>query len=70
MLISLATFAVGNNVVLPSLTTSAINANCGQSNGSINLSVSPAGSYTYAWSNGATSEDISNLAAGTYNVIP
>ncbi|MBL0099484.1 MAG: hypothetical protein IPP49_05005 [Saprospiraceae bacterium] len=65
---SVATFAVGNNVVLPSLTTSTINATCGQSNGSINLIVSPAGSYTYAWSNGATSEDINNLAAGTYNV--
>ncbi|MBK8671326.1 MAG: hypothetical protein IPN89_18550 [Saprospiraceae bacterium] len=67
---SLATFAVGTNVVLPSLTTSAINANCSQSNGSINLrSVAvQQGSYTYAWSNGATSEDISNLAIGTYNV--
>lgn len=25
--------------------------------------------YSYAWSNGDTSEDISNLASGTYNVI-
>ncbi|MBK8671303.1 MAG: hypothetical protein IPN89_18420 [Saprospiraceae bacterium] len=50
------------------LDQTSTNATCGQSNGSINLSVSPAGSYTYAWSNGATSEDISNLAAGTYNV--
>lgn len=39
-------------------------------NGAINLSVSGGNSgYTYAWSNGATVEDINGLSAGTYSVV-
>ena len=35
--------------------------------GSINISpLGGAGNYTYSWSNGATSEDISNLTSGNY----
>jgi hypothetical protein len=47
-----------------------VNVLCpGEANGSIDLSVSGGtGPYTYAWSNGATSEDLTGLAAGTYNV--
>ena len=42
---------------------------CGTDNGSINLSVeSGVSPYTYEWSNGETTEDISDLAAGTYTV--
>ena len=38
--------------------------------GAVNLTVTSAGAgdLTYAWSNGATTEDISGLAAGTYTV--
>ena len=39
----------------------------GQNNGSINLSASNGTApYTYLWSNSQTTEDLSNLAAGTY----
>ncbi len=38
--------------------------------GAINLNVSGgAGAYTYLWSNGASTQNISNLAAGNYDVI-
>ncbi|HBF89263.1 MAG TPA: hypothetical protein DDX39_11540 [Bacteroidales bacterium] len=52
------------------LTTSKVDVLCyDNSTGSINLSVSGGTSpYTYLWSNGATSQDISTLAYGTYSV--
>lgn len=56
----------GGNAI--TLSESHVNTNCGQSNGSINLTVSPVGNYSYVWSNGATTEDISGLSAGTYTV--
>jgi aminopeptidase-like protein len=46
-----------------------VNSTCGNSNGSIDLTVSggtPA--YTYNWGGGVTTQDRSNLAAGTYTV--
>ena len=42
---------------------------CGASNGAINLTINPAGTYTYAWSDGpSTSANRTNLAAGAYHV--
>ncbi|WP_160164094.1 T9SS type A sorting domain-containing protein [Nafulsella turpanensis] len=41
----------------------------GDSNAGIDLSVSGgSGEYTYEWSNGQTTEDLTNLGAGTYQV--
>ncbi len=53
------------------LTASATttNSTCGNPNGSVDLTVSGGTSpYTYAWSNGATTQDLSNVMAGTYTV--
>ncbi|MCF8294479.1 MAG: T9SS type A sorting domain-containing protein, partial [Bacteroidales bacterium] len=41
----------------------------GSMNGAVNLSVTGGtGIYTYSWSNGATTQDLSGLAGGTYTV--
>jgi len=47
---------------------SKINEICGNGNGSIDITVSGAEPFNFNWSNGATTEDITNLSAGTFNV--
>lgn len=52
------------------ITNTVSNVVCfGQANGSINISVTGGTpNYSFSWSNGQTSEDISSLAAGNYNL--
>ncbi len=64
-----ASFAVANNTTQPLATAAATPATCGQSNGSVNLSILPSGSYSYLWSNGETTEDLTDVAPGTYEVV-
>ncbi len=44
-------------------------ANCLGGLGAIDLSVNDAGNYSFAWSNGATTEDLDDLMPGYYTVI-
>ncbi len=58
---------VSTNALLISAT--AYNTSCGNNSGSAAVSVNSGTSpYTYIWSNGATTDSVSNLAAGTFTV--
>ncbi len=58
----------GGNTVMSS--TTVVNVSCnGGNDGSATVTGSGgSGNYTYMWSNGATTQNISNLTAGTYTV--
>ncbi len=68
--IKIGGYSVLQNSLIQIDSAVVVDNNCnGGNNGAINLSIGGgSGSYTYLWSNGATSEDISNLAAGTYTL--
>ncbi|MFH2143436.1 MAG: T9SS type A sorting domain-containing protein, partial [Bacteroidota bacterium] len=58
-----------NNIGSFTVTEIIANATCGTcSNGSINLTLSGSSGYTYNWSNGASTEDISGLISDNYIV--
>jgi gliding motility-associated-like protein len=64
-----ATFDVPDEPNAPELSFISVDASCGLSNGSINLTVQGGiPPYTYGWSSGQTTQDINNLPAGTYLV--
>lgn len=54
----------------PSITyMSSGDADCGQENGFVNISITGgSGSYNYMWSNGQFNQNLSNVGAGTYSV--
>lgn len=64
--------ATTNVTVYPALSVSGIetNASCyNYSDGSVNITPSGGtGTYTYSWSNGATTQDISGIGYGSYTV--
>ncbi|MBK8968450.1 MAG: gliding motility-associated C-terminal domain-containing protein [Lewinellaceae bacterium] len=52
----------------PGVTTSQTPEYCGQTNGSIQLNVGGPGPFGFLWSSGSTSQNLTNVPAGTYTV--
>jgi len=62
-------FVVNENIIVPSIASTLNPAtSCVTNNGAIDLTITPAGTYTYLWSNGDITEDLVNVAAGNYIV--
>ena len=58
-----------DNGIPPIATETHTNANCGFNNGTVTLSVSYGiPPYSYQWSNGSTTQNLSNLPVGNYDV--
>ena len=58
-----------SNIVNFTASSNKTDATCGEENGEIDITIEPSGDYTFEWSNGATTEDITNVATGTYTCI-
>ena len=57
----------GNNI--PAVSETHVDANCGNNDGAVNITVAGGASfYTYNWNNGASTEDLNNISAGNYYV--
>jgi hypothetical protein len=50
------------------VTVSSTSSGCGLNNGTATAMVDPPGNYNYAWSNGQTNQQATNLSAGSYSV--
>lgn len=66
---STATFIVDDAAGSPTISESITQALCGQSSGGVNLNINGGSTpYTFAWSNGAITEDLDNILSGPYDV--
>ncbi|MBT6030747.1 MAG: T9SS type A sorting domain-containing protein, partial [Crocinitomicaceae bacterium] len=60
---------IDNTLTFSSIYVDVSDENCSGTDGIIDIYVSPpSSSYTYSWSNGATTQDVFGVIAGTYSV--
>ncbi|TAD81659.1 MAG: DNRLRE domain-containing protein, partial [Bacteroidetes bacterium] len=70
-----ATGTVSVTVTSPPVLSAAVTNStaCASTSGAVNLTVTPAGTYSYVWNNGAsnfsTNEDVTGLVQGNYHVL-
>lgn len=63
-----ASYLLINNVRI-TLSGSVTKTSCGQTNGAVNATITGGTApYSYSWNNGATTEDLQNVAIGTYRL--
>lgn len=62
-----ASYSIINETAGITLSEIVKNEKCGDGKGTIDITVSPAGTYSYLWSNGATTQDLTNVSAGSYS---
>jgi len=56
--------------IIPTITGSATDVSCfGLADGSVDITPSGVGPFTYNWSNGSTNQDLVNVGAGIYTII-
>ncbi len=66
---STATTKISQPASALSSSATVVNTSCQNANGSVNLTVTGGRDpYSFIWSNGITSEDLTNVAAGTFSV--
>ncbi len=64
-----ASATVATSTAVSANATSTASASCGQSNGAATVAATGGvGNFTYLWSNGATTQNLSGVAAGAYTV--
>ena len=62
-------FEVQDDINLPNVSVAPVATTCGLENGSVDLTTTGTGPFTYQWSNGATTEDLTDVPPGTYTVL-
>lgn len=67
---TLSASEIVTTLIIPiNIASSITNAACNQANGSINITLTSGnGPFNYLWSNNATTQDLTNITAGTYTV--
>lgn len=65
---SIIEFVIQENETVIDIVGELLEPNCGGQDGSILVTISPAGNYDYSWSTGETSSSLTSIGSGNYEV--